>query len=394
MTQRTPYQRVLTGGIAAIVCVAGLALSEGGFAHANGARTLAARRAAAFAHIHGWVTPHFRPVRYANSVSLGQPEDIAFDARGHMYFSEFSGNKVDRVDRVGRLKVVGGTGVAGFSGNGGPATAAELNAPTGLIAEPDGSLLVADHHNGCIRRIAPSGTISAVVGRCGHEGFSGDGGPATKARLNDPIGIAQDRFGNLYIADEQNHRLRRVDRDGVITTIAGGGKRLVEHAPNGTLGTRVWLRHPSYLAIDHAGDVYMSDFWANVVIRINRAGRIRHIAGNGTLGFSGDGGRATRAELDFPTGLALTKRGGLYISDSLNNRIRKVSRSGVITTVAGAGPAGFSGDGGPAVHARLKAPSGIALAADGTLFITDQANNVVRAIWPSGIITTVAGVTP
>ena len=178
---------------------------------------------------------------------------------------------------------------------------------------------MADHHNGCIRRISPTGVISSMVGRCGHEGFSGDGGPATKATLSDPIGIAQDRAGNLYIANEQNHRLRRVDSDGVITTVAGGGKLHVEQAPNGTLGTKVWLRHPSYLAIDFAGNVYMSDFWANVVIRIriSPAGRITHVAGSGAKGFSGDGGAATHARLDFPTGLALTKSGDLYVSDSL-----------------------------------------------------------------------------
>ncbi len=394
MTHRLTYQRFVTCGIAVTLVLASLALASCGMSPASGVASRTHSHTLALARSHGWVAPHFRPIRFANAVALGQPEDIAFDAHGDMYVSEFSGNKVDRVSPDGRLKVVGGTGVAGFSGNGGPATSARLNAPTGLIAERDGSLLVADHHNGCIRRIARSGRISSVVGRCGHQGFSGDGGPATNARLNDPIGIAQDRAGNLYIADEQNHRLRRVDSHGVITTIAGGGNRVVEHAPNGTFGTHVWLRHPSYLAIDHAGNVYMSDFWANVVIKINRAGRIKHIAGNGTLGFSGDGGRATRAELDFPTGLALTKHGALYISDSLNNRIRKVSRSGVITTIAGAGPTGFSGDGGAAVNARLNAPSGIALAADGTLLITDQANNVVRGITRGGTIYLAAGIAP
>ncbi len=330
----------------------------------------------------------------ATHVPMGAPEDIAFDGRGNMYVSEFTGNVIDKVNRAGRLKVIAGTGAANYSGDGGPATHADLNAPTGLISEPDGSLLVADHHNGCIRRITATGVISSIVGRCGHEGFSGDGGPATKAMLNDPIGIAQDPAGNLYIADEQNHRLRRVGRDGIITTVAGGGNLHIEQAPDGTLGTKVWLRHPSYLAIDPAGNVYMSDFWANVVIRISPAGRITHVAGSGAKGFSGDGGPATRARLDFPTGLALTKSGDLYVSDSLNNRIRLVSREGIITTVAGAGPTGFSGDGGAATKARMNAPSGIALGPRGTLFITDQGNNVVRVLSRGGVITRVAGVAP
>jgi len=326
-------------------------------------------------------------------VELGQPEDIAFGSDGSMYVSEFSGHRVDRV-AGGELTVVAGTGVAGYSGNGGPAIDAKLNAPTGLIAEPDGSLLIADHHNGCIRRVSVTGVITRVVGRCGHEGFSGDGGPARLARLNDPMGIAQDAYGDLYIADEQNHRLRRVAPNGVITTVVGGGGNHIEEAANGTLGTRVWIRHPSYLAIDRAGNVYMSDFWANVVIRIDRGDHITHIAGTGTAGFSGDGGRATRAELDFPTGLALAPDGTLYVDDSFNNRIRRVSPDGVITTVAGTGTAGFSGDGGPARHARLNAPSGIALGPGGRLYIADQANNVVRVVDRDGTIRTVAGVAP
>jgi sugar lactone lactonase YvrE len=330
----------------------------------------------------------------ATQVALGQPEDIAFGTDGNMYVSEFSGNRVDQVTSDGTLTVIAGTGKIGSPKDDGAPTAARLNAPTGLIAEPDGSLLVADHHHGCIRRVSPTGIITSVVGRCGNQGFSGDGGPATAARLDDPIGIAQDRFGNLYIADEQNHRLRRVSPDGVITTVAGGGSVPVESAPDGTLGTEVALSHPSYLAIDPAGDVYMSDFWANVVIRVDRNDHISHVAGTGVLGFSGDGGAATSAQLDFPTGLALTGGGALYIDDSFNNRIRKVCRDGVITTVAGTGTAGFSGDGGPAGDATLNAPSGIALGPGGRLYIADQANNVVRVIDLDGTIRTVAGVAP
>ncbi len=330
----------------------------------------------------------------AVQVALGQPEDIAFGPKGDMYVSEFSGNRVDRIASDGTLTVVAGTGKTGAPFDGGVATAARLNAPTGMIAEPDGSLLIADHHHGCIRRVSPNGIITSVAGRCGNQGFSGDGGPATAARLDDPIGIAQDRFGNLYIADEQNARLRRVSPNGVITTVAGGGIVPVASAPDGTLGTDVALSHPSYLAIDPAGDVYMSDFWANVVIRVDPNDHILHVAGTGVLGFSGDGGAATSAQLDFPTGLALTSSGALYVDDSFNNRIRRVSPDGVITTVAGTGTAGFSGDGGPAVDAALNAPSGIALGPGGGLYIADQANNVVRVVTRDGTIRTVAGVAP
>jgi trimeric autotransporter adhesin len=330
----------------------------------------------------------------ATQVALGQPEDIAFGTDGTMYVSEFSGNRVDSVATGGMLAVVAGTGKTGAPMDGGAATEARLNAPTGVIAESDGSLLIADHHHGCIRRVSPTGTITSVVGRCGNQGFSGDGGPAKAARLHDPMGIAEDRFGDLYIADEQNGRLRRVSPDGVVTTVAGGGSIPIGSAPDGTLGTEVALSHPSYLAINPAGDVYMSDFWANVVIRVDPNDHISHVAGTGVLGFSGDGGAATSAQLDFPTGLALTGSGALYIDDSFNNRIRRVSPGGVITTVVGTGTAGFSGDGGPAVDATVNAPSGLALGPGGLLYIADQANNVVRVVNRDGTIRTVAGVAP
>jgi sugar lactone lactonase YvrE len=236
--------------------------------------------------------------------------------------------------------------------------------------------------------------IIAIVGRCGHQGFSGDGGPATAARLNDPIGITEDNAGNLYIADEQNARVRKVSSRGVISTIAGGGRRPVARAPDGTLATKLKLSHPSYVVVDAHGDVYFSDFLANVVTEIDRSGRIRHVAGTGKAGFSGDGGPATRAELNFPTGLTLDSRGNLFISDAFNNRIRKVDRRGVITTVAGTGRAGYSGDGGPADEARLNASAGLALDARGRLVIADQGNNLVRRVNAAGNITTIAGRAP
>jgi hypothetical protein len=327
-----------------------------------------------------------------NMARLGQPEDVAFDVNGHLLVSEFSGNRVTRIVRL-YARAVAGTGVAGYSGDGGPAVDARLNAPTGLFVERSGSLLLADHHNGCIRQVNPSGVIIAIVGRCGHQGFSGDGGPATAARLNDPIGITEDTAGNLYIADEQNARVRKVNSRGIITTIAGGGRRNVATVPDGILATKLKLSHPSYVVVDARGHVYFSDFLANVVTEIDRSGRIRHVAGTGKAGFSGDGGQATKAKLNFPTGLTLGRRHNLYISDAFNNRIRKVNRRGVITTVAGTGRPGDSGDGGPAVKARLNATAGLALDARGRLVIADQGNNLIRRVNNTGTITTIAGTT-
>jgi len=327
------------------------------------------------------------------------PEDVVFDAAGNLYVSEFSGNVVDRIDGAGSLTVFAGTGTAGFSGSGGPAIDTELNAPTGLLSQAGGDLMIADHHNHCIRSIDSSGIITTVAGTCTKHGSQGDGGPATGAKLNDPIGIDEDAAGNLYIADEQNALVRRVGTNGIITTVAGGGTMPVADAPDGTIATRVRLGHPSYVVVDASGNVFFSDFCTNVVMKINAADRISRVAGVGTKddpwcrpgGFSGDNGPATQAELDFPTGLALDARGRLFITDTFNNRIRMVDRNGIITTVAGAGEAAYSGDGGAATAAALNAPAGLTFDAHGNLFIADQGNNAVRMVNKAGVITLVAG---
>ena len=335
------------------------------------------------------------PRAAATNAALGAPEDIAFDVAGNVYISEFDGNRVDRVDRAGSLTVIAGTGVPGDASDGGPATLAELNAPTGLLFDPSGHLVIADHHSACMRRIDGAGVIDSIAGWCGRRGYNGDGKFAPlKTKFNDPIGIVEDPLGTMFVADEQNARVRKITPDGVVSTILGGGKTPLPDAPDGTLGTAVQMSHPSYLALDGAGNLYVSDFLWNEVVRVGPDGRITHVAGTGAADFSGDGGTATTAALDFPTGLALDGNGRLYISDSFNQRIRVVSRRGIITTIAGSGAAGYGGDGGPATKAQLNAPSGIAMAPDGSLYIADQGNNIVRVLHPDGTITLFAGVPP
>jgi len=332
-------------------------------------------------------------------VQLQQPEDVVFDAAGNLYVSEFDGHRVDRISAGGGATVVAGTGVAGYSGPGGLATDAQLNAPTGLAFTSSGDLVIADHHNHCIRSLAPAGSIVTIAGTCTKHGTQGDGGSATSAKLNDPIGIAYDGDGNLFIADEQNALVRRVGVDGTITTIAGGGTIPVAEAPDGTAATRVRLGHPSYVVVDQRGNVYFSDFCTNIVEEVDRLGRLTRIAGIGTKddpwcrngGFSGDGGPATQAQLNFPTGLALDAQGRLFITDAFNNRIRMVDANGVITTVAGTGDADYSGDGGPATAASLNAPAGLELDRHGDLFIADQCNGVIRMVNQAGVISLVAG---
>jgi sugar lactone lactonase YvrE len=326
---------------------------------------------------------------------LAQPEDLVFDGAGNLYVSEFGGHVVDRISHTGSLTIFAGTGVQGYAGDGGPAADAELNMPSGVLVRPDGVFVLADHRNDCIRQIDSTGTISSVVGTCTKHGDKGDGGPAGIAKLDDPIGITQDADGNLYIADEQNAVVRKVDTNGTITRFVGGGRIPVQSAPNGTRATDLKMSHTSYVLADGQGDVYVSDFWANVVIEVLRDGRILRVAGTGTAGFSGDRGCAVDAELDFPTGLALDTYGRLYISDAFNNRVRMVNPRGIIDTVAGSGPTGsgngsYSGDGGPATMATLNAPAGLAFDSSDNLYIADQGNDRVRMV-SRGVISLVAG---
>jgi sugar lactone lactonase YvrE len=327
-------------------------------------------------------------------VPLSAPEALAFDADGNLYISEFESNRIDRIGEGSDVQVVAGTGAAGYSGDGGPAFDAELSAPTGLAFNAAGILLLADHHNGCIRTVDAAGIIDRLWGACGTVGYSGDGGPALDAEMNDPIGIAIDGEGRLWIADELNGRVRRVNVDGSIETIAGGGTVKPANAKDGTAATKLRLSHPSYVAIDDSGNVYFSDFIENVVMRIDPSGGATRVAGTGGAGSGGDGGPATEAELNFPTGLALDGSGNLYISDAENHEIRMVDADGIITTVAGTGEAGYSGDGGPAVDAQLQAPAGLAFDPSGRLVFADQGNNLVRLVDEAGVITTIAGVAP
>jgi len=218
-------------------------------------------------------------------------------------------------------------------------------------------------------------------------GFSGDGGPAVKAELSGPSGVALDGQGNVYIADTRNQRVRKVSLAGTITTIAGGGPGI-----SGSSGpaTSAHFDDPIAVAVDGHGNVYVTD--RSFVYRVSSAGTLTTFAGSSTNpGFSGDGGPATTAQLAQPSGIAVDGRGDVYISDTRNNRVREVSPGGTITTIAGTSVPGFSGDGGPATKAQLNQPQGVALDGHGNVYIADQFNSRVRRVAPSGTITTVAG---
>jgi uncharacterized protein (TIGR03437 family) len=310
--------------------------------------------------------------------ALDHPRGLAVDSSGSVYVSDVDNLRIRRISPNGMISTVAGNGFLGNSGDGGLATKASLGNLTGLALDAAGNLYIADAHNMCVRKVTPGGIISTVAGINGVQGFSGDGGPATSARLNVPASVMFSG-GNLYIADSSNQRIRRVSADGTITTIAGNS--LVEgFAGDGGLATSASLAFPLGMAMDSLGNLYFADGDNNRVRRISPGGVITTVAGNGPGRFAGDQGPAVGASLNIPEDVAFDGAGNLLIADAGNNRIRKVDSSGLISTVAGMATNGFSGDGGLATEAMLDFPWGVTASATGTVYIADRMNNRVRMV--------------
>ena len=288
----------------------------------------------------------------------------------------------------GTIQTVAGNGSLTFSGDGGPALQTGLNVPVDVYVDQAGNLFITDQFNNRIRKVAPNGTISTVAGT-GVAGFSGDGGPAIDAEINTPTGIRGDSSGNLYIADVVNQRIRKVDSSGIITTFAGNGNK--GYGGDGGLAINASFYNAVRVAIDPSGNVLVADQSDHRIRRIAPSGLITTIAGNGVGAFSGDGGPAINASLNNPTAVAVDGGGVIYISDQFNQRIRKIALDGTITTIAGDGSPGFGGDGGPANAAILNYPGGITVDAAGNLYFNDDINFRTRMIAANGTISTIAG---
>ena len=290
----------------------------------------------------------------------------------------------------GVISTFAGSWTAGTSGDGGQASAAQLNLPHSASVGADGSVYIADFSNDTIRRVNPLGIIKTIVGIPGTAGYSGDGGPATSAELSNPAGVAADAAGNLYVADFGNHVIRKIDSNGTISTVAGNGSA-GSGCPSGGLAVAVALNSPTSVAFDSKGNLYLADAQLQCVVVVYPSGSIARFAGTGSGGFSGDSGPAASAQLNSPASVAVDANDNVYIADQANARIREVNTQGVISTVAGNGTAGYSGDGGPATSAELNSPGGVALDPANNFYITDNGNQVVRLVNGAGTITTVAG---
>ncbi len=324
----------------------------------------------------------------ATDAAISQPKGLAVDGSGNLFIATGS-SRIRKIDTSGNISTVAGTGSGSFGGDGGQATDAVLNQPLGVAIDSGGNLLIADSGNARVRQVNTSGVISTIAG-----GNLGDGGPATDASLDLSGGtahVAADAAGNIYIADSNNQRVRKVDTSGNISTFAGNGT--TSPANDGGPATDAAVRDPQGLAFDASGNLFIGERNGFRVRKVDAAtGNISTVAGTGSFGNGGDGVPATDTAIGNVAGVFVDASNNLYIADTGNHKVHKVDlTTGTLTPVAGTGSSGFAGDGGPATDAQLSSPSGVFVDASGNLLIADANNNRIRKVDTSGNITTFAG---
>lgn len=313
----------------------------------------------------------------ATAAALHRPTDVEWLGDGSVLVADYHNHRIRRISPGGTISTVAGTGTAGFSGDGGPATSARLDSPTDVEPTADGGFLIADLGNRRVRRVSAGGTIGTVAGT-GEQGSSGDGGPATSARLDAPTGVAATADGGFLVADAGSDRVRAVSPAGSIATVAGTGSE--GGTGDGGPATSALLHAPAGVAVLPDGGFLIAEYEGQRVRLVSAAGTITRVAGTGSAGFSGDGDAATAARLNYPVGLSPTADGGFLVGDSRNGRVRKVTPQGTIVTVAGNGQLGYAGDGGPAALARLDSPFAAVEIASGAILIADGHNNRLRLV--------------
>lgn len=315
----------------------------------------------------------------ATLAGLVNPSGVAVDRKGNLYIADQNNQRVRKVNAAGVITTIAGIGTFGYSGDGGLADTAKISAPTGVAVDKHGNVYIADEFNNVIRKVDTNGIITTVAGN-DTLGFGGDSGLAIHAMLWSPADVAVDTNDNIYIVDQDNQRIRKVDTAGIITTFAGNGTPA--YGGDSGLATAAQLNYPEGIGVDKGGNVYIADLYNNRIRKVDaNTGIITTVAGNGTGGYSGDDSLATNAALYDASAVAVDDSGNIYISDFYNNRIRKVTAAtGIITTIAGNGIGGYSGDDSVATSAEIFHPQGVAVDDSGNVFIADYDNHVIREV--------------
>ncbi|EFC35906.1 predicted protein [Naegleria gruberi] len=324
----------------------------------------------------------------ATSAQLYSPESVFVSSNNEVYIADYGNHRIRKILENGNIVTIAGNGTAGFSGDNGIATKAQLNGPVGVFVSSNNEVYIADYDNHRIRKILENGNIVIIAGK-GTAGFSGDNGLATKEKLNFPRCVFVSSNNEVYIADQINHRIRKILENGNIVTIAGNGP--YGFCGDNGLATNAQLNSPAGVFVSSNNEIYIADYDNHRIRKILENGNIVTIAGKGTAGFSGDNGLATKEKLNFPRCVFVSSNNEVYIADQINHRIRKILENGNIVTIAGNGPYGFCGDNGLATNAQLNSPAGVFVSSNNEIYIAEYGNHRIRKILENGNIVTVAG---